>query len=188
MIPSLTASGILPPFLSSSGVTESSGMAPYKASITELADKFGHNLERKLILDGLLKYRELLRSEGIVNGFQWIDGSYVEDCENIRAHSPNDVDVVTFAERPTSLTDDIIWNDFVKNKWALLFDRTSVKEQYKCDAYYVDLNMPPINIVSRSRYWFGLFSHQRVTYLWKGLLEIPLQSDDANLKTMGVLS
>lgn len=184
MIPSLTVSGILPPFLPSSDVTSKAGMAPYKTSITELADKFDYNPERKLILKGLLDYRECLRNQGIINGFQWIDGSYVEDCENIRARSPNDVDIVTFAQRPTSITDDIKWQDFVKNKWATLFDRDSVKAQYKCDAYYVDLNLPPINIVSNSRYWFGLFSHQRVTYLWKGLLEIPLQSDDADLKKM----
>ena len=27
-------------------------------------------------------------------------------------------------------------------------------------------------------YWYGLFSHQRETFLWKGLLRIELMSDD----------
>jgi hypothetical protein len=42
----------------------------------------------------------------------------------------------------------------------------------------VDLDKKPFLIVDDTRYWFGLFSHQRVTSLWKGMLSVSLQSDD----------
>ena len=33
-------------------------------------------------------------------------------------------------------------------------------------------------MVRNTHYWFGLFTHQRETFIWKGMLEISLQDDD----------
>ncbi len=184
MIPSLNQSGVLPPFLPNAGPTESAAMAPYQATLVEIVQRFASSPERVSILNGLLRYREKLRSYGIIDGFQWIDGSYLEDCEKHRSRPPSDIDLVTFAERPVHCSDLSSWKDFVAQNRSSLFDRDAIKQTYSCDAFYEDLGLPSRQLVSRSRYWFGLFSHQRMTYLWKGLLMVPLQADDAQAISM----
>ncbi len=61
----------------------------------------------------------------------------------------------------------------------------SVKRQFKLDFFPVDLNGSAYGVVQQTRYWFGLFSHRRDDYLWKGMLEVPLMStaddDEAQL-------
>ena len=44
--------------------------------------------------------------------------------------------------------------------------------------YMVPLDKLPENLVKRTSYYFGLFSHRRSDQVWKGLLQIPLVSDD----------
>lgn len=102
----------------------------------------------------------------------------MEDCESNRGRPPRDVDIVTFARRPTQHQKQDEWDQFVAANQNVFSTRT-VKAAHSCDAFYVDLYLPPELVVSRSRYWFGLFSHQRSTYLWKGMLEVPLVDDDA---------
>jgi hypothetical protein len=153
-------------------------MAPYEATLVEIATRFADTPERVEILCGFMGYRQLLRDAGITDGFQWINGSYVEDCEQYRGRPPQDLDIVTFAERPSACADDTSWRAFVRQNTVSLFDPAAVRSAYRCDAYYVDLALPSSNIVSQTKYWFGLFSHQRTTYLWKGILSIPLQADD----------
>ena len=50
------------------------------------------------------------------------------------------------------------------------------------DAFFIDLLDPPELIVDASRYFLGLFSHQRITMIWKGMLQVRLEDaqDDAN--------
>jgi hypothetical protein len=177
MIPALTHAGVLPPFLPNTDPAISSAMAPYSVTLSEVVARFANTPDRIEIFRGLLGYRQLLRDAGITDGFQWIDGSYVEDCERNRGRSPSDIDLVTFAKRPSGCADKTIWGDFVK-KNAALFTPIEIKRQHRCDAYFVDLDLPGETIVANTKYWFGLFSHQRSSFLWKGLLTIPLQADD----------
>lgn len=183
MIPSINSSGVLPPFLPGDEPTRSAAMAPYPASITELASEFAHTPERSAILCGLLDYRGRLRQAGFDQGFQWIDGSFLEDCERIRGRPPKDVDLVTFARRPQQHQQQAEWQAFVQSNRAL-FGRKEVKAAHNCDAFFIDLFLPPETLVSRSRYWFGLLSHQRSTYLWKGLIEVPLVDDDDGARAL----
>ncbi len=126
MIPSLNQSGVLPPFLPNAGPTESAAMAPYQATLVEIVQRFASSPERVSILNGLLRYREKLRSYGIIDGFQWIDGSYLEDCEKHRSRPPSDIDLVTFAERPVHCSDLSSWKDFVaQNRSSLLIEMQS---------------------------------------------------------------
>lgn len=60
-----------------------------------------------------------------------------------------------------------------------LFTNAQTKEKYGCDGYTVPLDKSPENLVKRTTYYFGLFSHRRSDQVWKGLLQIPLESDDA---------
>lgn len=177
MIPAFNLSGVLPPFLGGTP-TDPGGVAPYDTNTLEIAMSLAASAERIDILKGLIAYRTELKNAGIQNGFQWIDGSFVEDVEGNRLQTPRDIDVVTFAERPADLTDPGAWNRFVNTRRDLFYPPVS-KTTYKCDAYFSDLNLPPPVLISRSSYWFGLFSHQRASYLWKGLLQISLQDDDS---------
>lgn len=177
MIPSLSESGVLPPFDPAKNAIDVSAMAPYRTTLLEVAKRFATTPPRVAILKGLIAYRAELRAAGIAIGFQWIDGSFVEDVERNRQRPPEDIDVITFAERPNNTVDLPDWIEFVNDR-PNLFDPGITKNMYRCDAYYVDLALPPMILVSSSRYWFGLFSHQRETFLWKGLLEVPLQDDD----------
>lgn len=171
MIPKLTQSGVLPPFVGDS--TQPNGMAPFKSTITEFVSHYASTPERIDILKGFLSYRAKLRSVGITSGFQWVDGSFVENIEQNENRAPNDIDIVTFAD--TQTVGDM--REFLINHGSVL-DVAESKSKYKCDSYLVDLRVEPSQLVGQSRYWFGLFSHQRATYLWKGLIELPLDCED----------
>ena len=141
--------------------------------MAEIVGRFGISGERLALLRGLLSYRSALTQAGIIRGFQWIDGSFVEDCETIRQRAPRDVDIVTFAYRPTSLD----WSRF-SSQHADIFDPIQTKALFMCDAYYIDLQKPPHRIAQDASYFGGLFSHQRESKLWKGILALDLNSDD----------
>jgi len=176
VIPAHNQSGVLPPFLPGSSPQELSAMAPYKVKLLEVAQRFSYNSARHEIIQGLVLYRAELRQAGITSGFQWINGSFVEDVERNIGRPPNDVDIITFANRPFEYLDIQKWSNFVKRRQDLFFPNES-KKKYGCDAYYVDMSLEPKSLVNLTKYWFGLFSHQRDTFLWKGMLEVPLDDD-----------
>lgn len=183
MIPAHSHDGVLPPFLPGGSPTEPGAMAPYRADLFEFVQRYGDSIERREILEGLVAYRNALREVGIASGFQWLDGSFVEDCEKIRGRPPQDIDLITFSLRPKEYADTGRWREFVLSR-PDLFDPDTTKEKFKCDAYFVDLGIHPVQIVAHTRYWFGLFSHQRDTYLWKGMVEVPFSGDDKNVEQL----
>ena len=174
-IPNFLTSGVLPPFVGSTPA-EPGGRAPYVTTFEHLIARFGFSPERKQLLHGLLAYRAQLRSIGIVQGFQWINGSFVEDCEGVRDRGPADIDLVTLSYRPANAADDHTWERLVSHN-TVLFKASLTKTHYNCDAYYVDLNIYPHIALQQAVYWFGLFSHQRVTNIWKGSLAIDLDEE-----------
>ena len=175
MIPAFNISNVLPPFCGDDP-TSSSNVSPYEVSMSDLVNRFGTTPQRIEILKGLIKYRARLAELNITSGFQLIDGSFVENCEALRGRAPSDVDIVTFAYRPEGQLQNIVQNNLD------IFDPNQSKITFKCDAYFVDLNKAPDLIATDSFYWFGLFSHQRATSLWKGMLKIPLISDDDQVR------
>lgn len=177
-IPTINHSGVLPPFLPGTSPSSRGEMAPYKTEFVELSYRFGNTPERREILLGLVAYRRELMSLGFSGGFQWVDGSFLENVELLRRRPPRDVDVVTFAYRPPSHQGTNEWNSLVGSR-PDLFVPKEAKRTYSSDAYFVDLSRRASYVVSQTAYWFGLFSHQRDTLLWKGMLEIPID-DDAN--------
>lgn len=181
MIPAHNQSGVLPPFLPGNPPSSPGAMAPYKASLLDVVQRFSTGSDRLKIIQGLLSYRAELLKVGIVSGFQWIDGSFVENIERNKGRPPNDVDIITFANRPSKYIDQQEWKNFVGRRQDLFLPLEN-KRKYSCDAYYVDMNLKPELLINQTRYWFGLFSHQRDTFLWKGMLEIPLE-DDGEVKS-----
>ena len=180
MIPSHSHEGVLPPFVPGSTPQIPAHMSPYKATLLEVAQTFATSTERITILRGLIGYRDALRGAGITEGFQWIDGSFVEDCERVRGRPPGDIDLITFSYRPANLADKNLWRQFLQSN-PRLFNPTDSKSAFSCDAYFVDLSGHPVHVVNQTRYWFGLFSHQRDTYLWKGMLQVDLTADDTEV-------
>tara|TARA_E500000318_G_scaffold108180_1_gene118543 strand:- start:3476 stop:4045 length:570 start_codon:yes stop_codon:yes gene_type:complete len=178
MIPPFDHSSVIPPFVGADP-THPANMSPYRAQIDELVATFATSPERSAILRGLLSYRSALIGLGVTQGFQWIDGSFAEDIETSENRPPNDIDVVTFLFRPASHRDPHAWNALLQANLSL-FTPKQAKLNYKCDAYIVDMDEPPETVVDNTSYWFGLFSHKRVTALWKGIVQVPLADRDSN--------
>jgi hypothetical protein len=146
--------------------------------MSEFVQQFATSPARVALLRRLLAYRKAIRGLGVVNGFQWLDGSFVEDVETGRGRPPSDIDIVTFARRPVTHKSDAAWIS-LWGRNQTLFNPVQAKTSFSCDAYFVDLESAQEWIVVLASYWFGLFTHQKNTDLWKGLVAIPLQSDDA---------
>jgi len=174
LIPEFNASGVLPPFVGENP-TAYGGVSPYVCHMTELMARFAHTPERHEMFRGLLGYRRALTTAGIVQGYQFVDGSFVEDCEQIRGRAPADIDLITFAYLPASTAEE---KRAMITAHPSIFDPDAAKDAHKCHAFFQDLVIPGHALVKPTCYWFGLFSHQRVTNLWKGMLVVPLQSDD----------
>jgi hypothetical protein len=185
-IPAFTSSGVLPPYVGGNPALQPS-LSPYKTTAFELVDRFATSNERKAILSGLLAYRGALLSIGLV-GLQWLDGSFAEDIETTEARSPNDIDLVSFIERPLAYRNDQTgWNAFM-NTHAALFDFRQTQINYRADAYFVDVTMGALATIRQTVYWTSLFSHKRATGLWKGMLEVPLNNPQDDAQALRLLA
>ncbi|MCT9124263.1 hypothetical protein N6G03_06565 [Cupriavidus gilardii] len=153
-------------------------MSPYQVCIEDVARRFATSPARQTIFRGLLAYRKALRDIGFNQGFQWLDGSFVENVERTRLRPPGDIDIVTFVQRPTEARDEAQWSAFQREHLDLLIP-AKVKARYQCEAFLMDLHSPGSLLVDDTRYWFGLFSHQRSSYHWKGMLQVDLVDNDA---------
>lgn len=163
VLPAFEASGVIPPFVGEAAAA--AGRSPYRATLAEVLNHFGTSGPRLIILDGLLRLRRDLHVHGFVSGWQWLDGSFVE---SLSGREPTDIDVVTFFDQPVgqALGNAQLPVDMIG---------ANAKGPYSCDAYYVDLAIAdPRGLVEQTAYWFGLFSHRRGTFQWKGIVEIDL--------------
>ncbi|MCA9112214.1 MAG: hypothetical protein KDA52_19830 [Planctomycetaceae bacterium] len=149
-------------------------LSPYPCTVDEVCGRFATSGPRKAILDGFLNLRRELFKLG-VEGFQWLDGSFLEDIEAQENRDPKDVDVITFISKPVSQADFLTLQS--TSHWLL--DRNATKQQFSVDHFVVHLGSSPRLLVDLSRYWYGLFSHRR-DGLWKGMLSVELvdQADD----------
>jgi hypothetical protein len=175
-IPAFDLGGVLPPFLGTEpGVLAS--QSPYEASMLEIVHRLGTSAHRNQLLRGLLDYRAALRGIGLIEGFQWIDGSFVEDKELVRGLAPSDIDVVTLFERTGFENDEPGWRAHIAPHRFTLFNPRHCKATYRCDAYPIDLGTSGTNVARQSAFWFSLFSHQRDSFRWKGIIQCPLGPD-----------
>jgi hypothetical protein len=176
VIPAWNQSGVLPPFVGTSPA-DRSGVSPYSATMREIAERFCTSPRRVQLFRGLVSFRKALLGVGISQGFQWINGSYLENVETVRGASPKDIDLVTLFVRPQLHQDQAAWNAFfVANR--SLFDSKATAAAYGCEAFAIDVGLSAFLVAPQITYWFGLFTHQRVTLIWKGILQVPLVGDD----------
>jgi hypothetical protein len=158
---------VLPPYGRSPAASRSD-VSPYRVTLVEVCERWGTTLPRREILVGLLALRGALRALGITQGFQWLDGSFVEDVETTRGRPPGDIDVVTFfVPAPFDLADPAIANIV-----QIITDRAATKAVFRTDHFLVPLTTPPELLVDDVRYLGGLFSHRRADDVWKGMLRI----------------
>lgn len=178
MIPPFNLGGVLPPFLGSTPGANAALSSPYDCDPAELVQRFFTSPIRGSLLLGLFKFREALRAIGIVDGYQWIDGSFTEDVER-EGRVPQDIDVVTLSYRPAHVATPADWGAFVAAHSAGVFSRPVNRSAYGCDTLFVDLSIHPHLLVRRAIYWHSLLSHQRVSFQWKGMVSLGLSADDA---------
>lgn len=180
-IPAFTIDGILPPYIGSSGPGGPQHlMSPYVATATEFVATLGLTEARKEILRGWLGHRKALRAIGFDQGFQWLDGSFVE------SKNPRDLDVVTFLRRPSGIQGPGALRGLMQANLSV-FDRGLVKTTYNLDHFLIDLDGTAEAIVNLTRYYLGLFSHRRVDQLWKGMLQIGLGNPADDLAAIATL-
>ncbi|MBN9008077.1 MAG: hypothetical protein J0H40_22020 [Rhizobiales bacterium] len=181
-IPDFNIDGLLPPFVGETPAGPSSDMSPYRGSALDVVRIFAFSEGRKSILRGWLLHRKALRAIGFGTGFQWIDGSFVE-----KGKEPKDIDTMTFLRRPThakTLHDlGLFWQ---ANRPVL--GRAQVKASFHVDFLPLDLDGDDEILVDLTRYYLSLFSHRREDLVWKGLVQVPLDTvaeDDQALHLLG---
>ena len=134
------------------------------------------------MLSGFLRFRFELSTLG-VRGFQWLDGSFVENIEAQESRAPSDIDVVTIIENsdPGLKRALIVRPDLVNH--------TIVKATFAVDSFLIPCDLTPVQLIDHTRCWIGLFSHRRSDRVWKGMLVTPLgppSDDDAARRFLGV--
>jgi Family of unknown function (DUF6932) len=170
-IPNWTTSGVLPPINPATPTTVD--RSPYKIAITDLILHFNISFQRYTILAGFLDFRQALHNLRLVQGFQWLNGSFLEDIESTENRTPRDVDVVTFFHLPIGQTQASLLKQNPP-----LFDPRETKSTHHVDAYFVQLDTGcPEPLVALSTYWYSMWSHRR-SGEWKGYLQVDLSSDD----------
>ncbi len=170
-IPNWNSRGVLPPI--NSADPTSSDRSPYRVSLVDFVLRFGNTDPRRRIVAGFLDFRSALHGIGVDNGFQWLDGSFLEDIERVENRPPRDLDVVTFFRLPEGRTQRTL-RDAAPN----IFDKAYCEENFHVDAYFQPLDDgSPESLVARSAYWYSVWSHRRSGY-WKGYLQLDLSNTD----------
>lgn len=168
-IPNFNHNNVLPPHLGNPALP--GDLSPYSCTISDLCYRFATSKKRIEILKGYITFRKKMTSIGIIEGFQWLDGSFLENIEVSEGRDPNDLDAVTFYSGNSSPDIGHIMSLFPE------FSSSSLsKTIYGLDHYPVDFTYLPIVTVEITRYWIQLFTHNRAN-VWKGILHLPINTD-----------
>ena len=168
MIPAWNSQGTLPPVRPGKEGHEPD-RSPYQVPLVYVVERFAKSQDRTQILNGFLRYRQALHDVGISSGFQWLDGSFMEQIEQLESRSPRDVDVVTFFHLPPGMD-----QQQMIQKHGNLFQPKETKNQFLVDGYPFLLGEVTANHhVKRVSYWYSMWSHRR-SGLWKGFIQVDL--------------
>jgi hypothetical protein len=167
-IPAFDHNLVLPPHL---GDPVNRGqLSPYACTTLDLCQRLGTTPERRTILAKFLDFRDRLRSAGLTNGFQWLDGSFMEDVETRESRCPRDLDVVT-----VYWGYDLAFQSQLVTVFPEFASPRLSKAYYSLDHYTFDAGYDPTLTLEQTRYWILLFSHNRQG-VWKGMLKIDLNT------------
>ena len=168
MIPDFDHNHVIPPHIGTP--TSRAQLSPYITNSLEFCKTFATSKERIEILKGYISFREKLNEIGIINGFQWLDGSFTESVEIREKRAPRDLDLVTFFIGITPIIEAKVMAEFIE-----YIDPEMAKKKYNLDHYIVDYGFSPETTIDETRYWLQLFSHNRLG-VWKGILKIELNT------------
>ena len=159
-----------------------SNQSPYRISLLRLVRDFGYTPARRALLANFLEYRTTLHQAGIMRGFQWVNGSFVENIEQTEIREPNDIDVVTFFQLPDGFTE----RTFITANVTIL-DPDFIKSKYRVDAQHIVLD--PENDYSTYSYsfWHNFWSYDRYGRR-KGYLEIDLSANEEDAAAAAINS
>jgi hypothetical protein len=149
--------------------------SPFGATLQELVQYFAITPERITLIRDLMNYRDALYAAGVDDGFQWINGSFVEHVElqQWRGKDPKpndiDIDIVTFyfppVDPPSNLAD--------------LFDLTVTREKFNIDAYAITLGTElTTHMIHTISYWQSMWSTRRRDHMPKGFIHVELDPDN----------
>ena len=129
-------------------------------------------------MNRFLEFRERLQAEGLTKGFQWLDGSFLEDIETKENRPPRDLDVVT-----VYWGYDLAFQQHLFAGFPEVASPVLSKANYSLDHYPFDASYNVLNTLEYTRYWILLFSHNRLG-VWKGMLRVELNTpaEDASAK------
>jgi hypothetical protein len=150
-------------------------VSPYPATTVELVQRFATSSQRVEILKGFINFRERLQSQGLIAGFQWLDGSFLEDIEKQENRAPNDLDLITFYYGYDQLFQTHLYQQLPEFR-----DRDLAKQNFGLDHFGFDTGLHPEITIEITRYWVQIFTHNR-NKVWKGMVRIELNTpvDDA---------
>ena len=146
-------SGLLPAFHPAdfTGSTRS----PYFATLDDLLSIFGGTNARLTPFSSFLDYRQRLHQVDVIQGYQWLAGSLVEDIESRQSRASGDLDLVTYYRVPDSTDEASLFNQY-----ADIFPPDAVRRRRSIYAYFVPRNaMEPPLIERYHDYWHDLWSH-----------------------------
>lgn len=170
MIPEFNMAGLIPPIRP--GVPgHSADRSPYVVDISSVILRFATTPKRIQILKGFLEFRQNFYALGVIDGFQWVDGSFCQDIETIESRDPGDIDVVTFFYTPqgVDLTAELI--ESITN----LLNSEYTKPRFNVDAYGMQLGTTfTASTVQTLSYWYSMWSHRKSDNMWKGFVQVPL--------------
>lgn len=179
-IPDFDHNDVLPPHLGDPRRFDE--LSPFPATSSEVCQRFGTSAARKLILQRWLDFRTRMTATGITSGFQWLDGSFMEN----RDETPNDLDLVTFYEIPTAESADAFLARVDVN-FPEFFDPHLSRRDFFVDHFPVHLGQKGASLVDSTRYFSGLFSH-RDDGVWKGMLCVELNTLAEDTKAAQILN
>lgn len=167
-IPPFDHNLVLPPHLGDP--RQAAQLSPYPCTTIDLCERLGTTPERRVILERFLDFRERLTKEGLTTGFQWLDGSFLEDIEAQEGRPPRDIDAIT-----VYWGYDLAFQTTLTANFPEFSDPWLAKTNYFLDHYPLDASYRPEVTVEYTRYWISLFSHNRLG-VWKGMLRIELNT------------
>ena len=155
--------------------------SPFEATMTHVVERFAFTPHRAGLILNLIEYRNALYGTGITDGFQWINGSFLEHVETRsrpgKAPEPDDIDIVTFYRPPAQLTFDIID----------LFRPSATRQRFNIDGYGIPLGGQfTAEEVEAVAYWYGMWSLRIDDYEPKGFVQVYLdpQNDPDALRLL----
>lgn len=169
-IPGYNSQGVIPPH--NGDATDMHTCSPYPATTVELCAIFGNTPERRTILQGFLKMRALMTQLELTEGFQWVDGRFVEKDRG-RRPDPEHLQVVTFYK----LSDRFEDPQFSELADRLRCPRYTLKH-FRVHHDIVNLGWELMHIINHTRFHAGQLSHQKDTGIWKGMLQIALNTPE----------